>query len=149
MVKINNLHSNESSQNDSAPPAVYEHTVYEEPNHIGRYRRACAYVGTLEKITNQRKRTANSLMREAILPQQRHEGFGFAPELLGKTKIPRYRVYTLKKQEYDRPTVFGGYLLSAGSKAWSHYLNNGMIIPKKEYWEDFILRHYSSLSPAG
>lgn len=148
MVKINNLHSNESSQNDSAPPAVYEHTVYEEPNHIGRYRRTCAYVGTLEQITNQRKRTANSLMREAILPQQRHKGFGFAPELLGKTNFPRYRVYTLKKQGYNRPTVFGGYLLSAGSKAWIHYLNNGMII-RKEYWEDFILRHYSSLSPAG
>ena len=144
MVKIKNLHSNGSSQNDFAPPAFYEHTVYEEPNHIGRYRRACAYVGTLE----QRKRTANFLMREAILPQQRHEGFGFAPELLGKTKIPRYRVYTLKKQEYDRPTVFGGYLLSAGSKAWIHYLNKGMII-RKEYWEDFILRHYSSLPPAG
>lgn len=148
MVKTDNLHSNESSQNDSAPPAFYKHTVYEEPNHIGRYRRACAYVGTLEQITNQRKRTATSLMREAILPQQRHKGFGFAPELLGKTNFPRYRVYTLKKQEYDRPTVFGGYLLSAGSKAWIHYLNNGMII-RKEYWEDFILRHYSSLSPAG
>ena len=148
MVKTDNLHSNESSQNDFAPPAFYEHTVYEDPNHIGRYRRACAYVGTLEQITNQRKRTANSLMWEAILPQQRHEGFGFAPELLGKTKFPQYRVYTLKKRGYDRPTVFGGYLLSAGSKAWIHYLNNGMII-RKEYWEDFILRHYSSLSPAG
>ena len=149
MVKSKNFYSNESSQNDSAPPVNYVHTFYKEPDHLGRYYKAYACVGTLEQITNQRKRIANSLMREAILPQQRHEGFGFAPELLGKTKIPRYRVYTLKKQEYDRPTVFGGYLLSAGSKAWSHYLNNGMIIPKKEYWEDFILRHYSSLSPTG
>ena len=148
MVKINNLHSNESSQNDSAPPAFYEHTVYEEPNHIGRYRRACAYVGTLEQITNHRKRTANSLMREAILPQQRHEGFGFAPELLGKTNFPRRRVYTLKKRGYDQPTVFDGYLLSAGSEYWIHYLNNGMLIPK-ETWEDDILQHYSSLSPTG
>lgn len=148
MVKIKNLHSNESSQNDSAPPAVYEHTVYEEPNHIGRYRRACAYVGTLEQITNERKRTANFLMREAILPQQRHEGFGFAPELLGKTKIPRQRVYTLKKLGYDQPTVFDGYLLSVGSEYWIHYLNNGMLIPK-ETWEDYILQYYSSLSPTG
>ena len=148
MVKIKNLHSNESSQNDSVPPAVYEHTVYEEPNHIGRYRRACAYVGTLEQITNHRKRTANSLMREAILPQQRHEGFGFAPELLGKTNFPRRRVYTLKKLGYDQPTVFGGYLLSVGSKYWIHYLNNGMLIPK-ETWEDYMLQYYSSLSPTG
>lgn len=148
MVKINNLHSNESSQNDSAPPAVYEHTVYEEPNHIGRYRRACAYVGTLEQITNQRKLKANSLMREAILPQQRHEGFGFAPELLGKTNFPKKRVYTLKNHKYDRPIVFDGYLLSVGAEYWIHYLSDGMLIPK-ESWEDSILQHYSSLSPTG
>lgn len=44
------LHSTESSQNSSAPPAQYAHTVYEEPDNLGRYHQAYAWVGTLEQI---------------------------------------------------------------------------------------------------
>lgn len=47
------LHSTESSQNSSAPPAKYAHTVYEEPDNLGRYHQAYAWVGTLEQIAEQ------------------------------------------------------------------------------------------------
>ena len=141
-------HNTESSQNNSAPPVNYVHTFYEEPDHLGRYYKAYACVGTLEQITKQRERTVNTLMREAILPHQRCDGFGTATALLGKTNFPRRRVYTLKKHKYDRPIVFDGYLLSVGSEYWIHYLSDGMLIPKGS-WEDSILQHYSSLSPTG
>lgn len=44
------LHGTESSQNSSAPPDKYAHTVYEEPDNLGRYHQAYAWVGTLEQI---------------------------------------------------------------------------------------------------
>lgn len=47
------LHGTESSQNSSAPPAKYAHTVYEEPDNLGRYHQAYAWVGTLEQIAEQ------------------------------------------------------------------------------------------------
>ena len=47
------LHSTESSQNSSAPPDKYAHTVYEEPDNLGRYHQAYAWVGTLEQIAEQ------------------------------------------------------------------------------------------------
>lgn len=47
------LHSTESSQNNFAPPAQYAHTVYEEPDNLGRYHQAYAWVGTLEQIAEQ------------------------------------------------------------------------------------------------
>jgi hypothetical protein len=47
------LHSAESSQNSSAPPVKYAHTVYEEPDNLGRYHQAYAWVGTLEQIAEQ------------------------------------------------------------------------------------------------
>lgn len=46
-------HSPESSQNNSAPPAKYAHTVYEKPDNLGRYHQASAWVGTLEQIAEQ------------------------------------------------------------------------------------------------
>lgn len=156
MMKINNLHSNESSQNNSAPPVNYVHTFYEEPDHLGRYYKAYACVGTLEQITKQRKRTVNTLMREAILPHQRCDGFGTTTALLGKTNFPRQRTYTLKKIRKGGVSIFDESLLAARAEYWIHYLNagywlhclnNGMMI-SKERWEDSFLQRHSLLSPA-
>lgn len=47
------MNSTESSRNNSVPPAKYAHTVYEEPDNLGRYHQAYAWVGTLEQIAEQ------------------------------------------------------------------------------------------------
>ena len=156
MTEHTEIRDDKPQQGTPAQSVKYAHTFYEEPDNLGQYHQAYAWVGTLEQITKQRERTVNTLMREAILPHQRCDGVGTATALLGKTNFPRQRTYTIKKIRKGGVSIFDESLLAARAEYWIHYLNagywlhclnNGMMI-SKERWEDPFLQRHSLLSPA-
>ena len=50
MTEQTKVRGDKPEQGTPAQPVKYAHTVYEEPDNIGRYHQAYAWVGTLEQI---------------------------------------------------------------------------------------------------
>ena len=53
MTEQTEIRGDKPEQGTPAQPVKYAHTVYEEPDHLGRYHQAHAWVGTLEQIAEQ------------------------------------------------------------------------------------------------
>ena len=53
MTEQTKVRGDKPNQATPAQPVKYAHTVYEEPDHLGRYHQAYAWVGTLEQIAEQ------------------------------------------------------------------------------------------------
>lgn len=53
MTEQTEVRGDKPQQGTPAQPVKYAHTVYEEPDHLGRYHQAYAWVGTLEQIAEQ------------------------------------------------------------------------------------------------
>ena len=53
MTEQTKVRSDKPEQGTPAQPVKYAHTVYEEPDNLGRYHQAYAWVGTLEQIAEQ------------------------------------------------------------------------------------------------
>lgn len=53
MTEHTEIRGDKPQQATPAQPVKYAHTVYEEPDHLGRYHQAYAWVGTLEQIAEQ------------------------------------------------------------------------------------------------
>lgn len=53
MTEQTKVRGDKPEQATPAQPVKYAHTVYEEPDHLGRYHQAHAWVGTLEQIAEQ------------------------------------------------------------------------------------------------
>ena len=53
MAEQTKVRGDKPEQTSPAQPVKYAHTVYEEPDNLGRYHQAYAWVGTLEQIAEQ------------------------------------------------------------------------------------------------
>jgi hypothetical protein len=53
MAEQTEVRDDKPEQGTPAQPVKYAHTVYEEPDNLGRYYQAYAWVGTLEQIAEQ------------------------------------------------------------------------------------------------
>lgn len=53
MTEQTEVRGDKPQQGTPAQPVKYAHTVYEEPDNLGRYHQAYAWVGTLEQIAEQ------------------------------------------------------------------------------------------------